>query len=354
MRADKASLTIREAELGFQHGHAQALPLTEFVFDKQRIDVGTSSRSTLEHALATVRNSELRALPASINAGSRRVEVFTVLLSIAARQIINARLIVLKSDDPEGPHQIRIGLRRLRSVLKTLRPLVRSPSLKSYEALARDFALSIGELRDADVVINSICAPVKDNFPEQEGFAEVLAILARRRNAKQKQARSLLKSAQWGRLQLYLTLWSETLPESEQLKEPIFEFARLTLKKRWKKLSKLGRDFEYLSPKARHEMRKSLKQLRYLSEFFGSVFGKQAATSRFVARLKELQDVFGYLNDVQLAEQIRQLQERRRFSPQASAAVRCILDWHEEKARHVWPRAGLAWEKLRGSPKFWN
>jgi len=226
--------------------------------------------------------------------------------------------------------------------------------LKNYEALARDFALSIGELRDADVLINSICAPVKNKFSEQEGFAEVLAILARRRNAKQKQVRLLLKSAQWCRLQLYLTLWSETLPEAEQLKEPIFELARLILQKRWKKLTKLGRDFKYLSPEARHEMRKSLKQLRYLSEFFGAVFGKQAATSRFMARLKELQDVFGYLNDVQLGKQIRPLQERRKFSPQASAAVQSILDWHEEKARHVWPRAGLAWEKLRGSPKFWN
>jgi triphosphatase len=354
MRGNKASSNIREAELGFQHGHAQARPLTEVVLDRRRINVGTSSRFTLADALATVRNNELRALPLSINAGSRGVEVFTVLLSIAARQIINGRLIVLTSDNPEGPHQIRIGLRRLRSVLKTLRPLVRSPSLKNYEALARDFAMSIGELRDADVVINSICAPVKDKFPEQDGFAEVLAILTRRRNAKQKQVRSLLKSAQWGRLQLYLTLWSETLQEAEPLKEPIFQLARLTLKKRWKKLCKVGRSFEYLSPKARHEMRKSLKQLRYLSEFFGAVFGKQAETSRFVARLKTLQDVFGYLNDVQLGEQISTLQECRKFSPQASAAVQCILDWHKEEARHVWPSAGVAWKKLRGPPKFWN
>jgi len=321
---------------------------------RRGIDTDTSDRSMLGHALAAVRNSELQALPLSMNAESRCADAFTILLSIATRQIINSRLIVLESDDPEGPHEIRIGLRRLRSVLKTLRPLVGSPSLNKYETLARDFARSIGELRDADVMINSICAPVRDRFPEQKGFAEVLAILAEQRKARQKQVRSMLKSARWGHLQLYLTLWPETLQEFEPLKEPIFEFARTTLKKRWKKLCKLGRDFGNLSPEARHEMRKSLKQLRYLSEFFGAVFGKEEATSRFVARLKELQDVFGYLNDVQLGEQIRTLQERRRLSPHASTAIHCILDWHDKETRHIWPRAGVAWERLIESPKFWN
>ena len=50
-------------------------------------------------------------------------------------------------------------------------------------------------------------------------------------------------------------------------------------------------------------MRRSLKKLRYMTEFFAPLFSSKEVKP-FVKQLKTLQDVFGYVTDVRMAEQI--------------------------------------------------
>jgi CHAD domain-containing protein len=134
--------------------------------------------------------------------------------------------------------------------------------------------------------------------------------------------------------------------------QPISLYARKILQKRWKKTAKYGRDLNRLSPERRHEMRKSLKEMRYLTEFFASLFQKRD-TRRFIKQLKRLQDAFGYMNDVQIASQMRTISEQN-GSSQAAIATSYILGRHEAEALHVWRTAGKAWNKLRASPRFWR
>ena len=68
---------------------------------------------------------------------------------------------MLETDDPEGAHQLRIGLRRLRNALRALRPLVGRGSLRAFELSARSLGRSVGMLRDAHVMISAIVAPVE-------------------------------------------------------------------------------------------------------------------------------------------------------------------------------------------------
>ena len=60
------------------------------------------------------------------------------MLDSAVRQVLVNRGAVLETDDPEAAHQLRIVLRRLRSALRALRPLVDRASLRSFERCARD------------------------------------------------------------------------------------------------------------------------------------------------------------------------------------------------------------------------
>lgn len=46
-------------------------------------------------------------------------------------------------------------------------------------------------------------------------------------------------------------------------------------------------------------MRRSLKKLRYIAEFFAPVFPEKDVAP-FIKRLKKLQDVFGAINDVRM------------------------------------------------------
>ncbi len=72
-------------------------------------------------------------------------------------------------------------------------------------------------------------------------------------------------------------------------------------------------------------MRKALKRLRYQAEFFAPLFAK-LGTERFIERLKKLQDVFGYTNDVRMARnwsscRNRAAPVRRRRERQATLKV---------------------------------
>jgi inorganic triphosphatase YgiF len=67
-------------------------------------------------------------------------KAFTAMLQSASRQILVNREAVLETDDPNGTHQLRIGLRRLRSALWALRPLADGSSLHAFERSARDRA----------------------------------------------------------------------------------------------------------------------------------------------------------------------------------------------------------------------
>src|SRR5262249_15349920 len=155
-------------------------------------------------------------------------------------------------------------------------------------------------LRDADVLILGVLAPVETAATDKTGFAELREAVARNREARRDEVRQVLSGPQWTKLQLYLTLWPRTLEEIDGLNKLITKHARKVLAKAWKKPTKLGRHLDRLSAAQRHEMRKALKKLRYHAEFMAPFFDKRDGL-RFIHQLKALQDVFGYLNDVRMA-----------------------------------------------------
>ena len=71
----------------------------------------------------------------------------------------------------------------------------------------------------------------------------------------------------------------------------------------------------------KHKMCRTLTKLRYLTEFFAPIFPSKDVKS-FVKQLKTLQDVFGYINDVRMEEQLVRLQP--------STAMARTVPWLQE------------------------
>jgi CHAD domain-containing protein len=294
-----------------------------------------------------------KARPARIARRNTCEEAFSAILASAIRQIAVNRQAVLQTDDPEGAHQLRIGLRRLRSGLRALRPLVDGGSLRAFERSARDMGRSVGILRDADVLLTGIQAPIEQVAPDKAGFAELRDALGRNRQAKRNEVRRALRGPQWTRLELYLALWPRTLEERDELGKPITKHARRILRKAWRKVAKLGRKLGRLDGEHRHEMRKALKEVRYQAEFFAPLF-KKRDTQHFIEQLKALQDVFGYINDARMAPRLVEVQHERRAGVNAARAASYTVGRHEAEAVHVWRSAAKLWKELTGSPRFWT
>src|SRR5262245_15968405 len=357
VRAGNQHEDLRGAELELKAGSAEDLLVAaEKLLSGHELKLSSRCKAERGYRLALGKKDHSiepeKARPAR---GSRKDSCRKALSSMvdsAVRQVLVNRRAVLETADPEAAHQLRIGLRRLRSALSALRPLVDRASLRSFERCARDIGRSVGRLRDVDVLISGIHAPAEGAATDKTGFAELHEVLVRNREAERDHARRVLSGPQWTKLQLYLTLWPRTLEEINGLNKPITQHARKVLTAAWKKSTKLGRHLDRLDSAQRHEMRKALKKLRYHAEFMAPLFGKRES-QRFIHQLRALQDVFGYLNDVRLAPRLIEIQQEHQAGSDAARAASYALGHHDAEAAHVWRRAGKAWRKLERSPQFW-
>jgi inorganic triphosphatase YgiF len=356
-RTGEGSSELGAAELELKAGRAEDLLLAvEKLLGGHELKLAGHSEDKRGYRVAVGKRRASaepeKARLARITRKNSSAEAFSAILASAIRQIVVNRQAVLRTDCSEGAHQLRIGLRRLRSALRALRPLVDGGSLRAFERSARDMGRCVGMLRDADVLITDIQAPMERVASDKRGFAELRDALVRDQRAKRDEVRTALRGPAWIKLQLYLTLWPRTLEGSDELDKPITKHACRVLCKAWKKPAKLGRNLDQLDTEHRHEMRKTLKELRYQTEFFAPLF-KRRDTRYFIEQLKALPDVFGYINDAGMARRLIEVQHEQQAGVNAARAASYALGRHEAEAAHVWRGAGKLWKELRRSPRFW-
>jgi CHAD domain-containing protein len=352
-------MPIREAELELIEGDPKVLlGIAQELFTSQTVHLSPMSKAERGYRLllkipeARPETTPAKARQADVESGQSCGLAFAAVFRSAGEQIIHNKTVVIETDVAEGPHQLRVGLTRLRAAHRALKPLLDTPAFHQLEVDARAIARAVGELRDADVLIEDIYAHVAGAVLDQEGFDVLHRALQSHRAAKQDSARECLRDEQWLRLLLGLALWPAMLEGDPSLQQPIEDYAKQALKKRWKKVAKCGRAIDQLEPEEKHKMRRSLKKLRYLVEFFAPLFPSKDVKP-FVKQLKTLQDVFGYVNDVRMAEQLRTIAAEPGNGPDCSVAAGVVLGWHEEKAAETWTHAQEEWRRLKSRGRFW-
>ncbi|MEP4031449.1 CYTH and CHAD domain-containing protein [Roseibium polysiphoniae] len=287
---------------------------------------------------------------------------FRSVLRSCLEQIAHNRMAMITSDDPEGPHQLRVGLRRLRSAFRLFRPVLNSLTFQPLDASARTLAGKVGELRDLDVLASEIVAPLSDHAPQNLSLDPLLKHLANTRVSCRNELIDYLQSTEINAFLFSLAAYTEgrgwldaeNFDQTTLLAAPISAFARKAQNKQWRKVAKHGSGIEEMSVPERHEMRKALKKLRYGIEFFGSLYPK-AEVKPFLKRMKKLQDIFGYLNDVAMAEKLLDLPSAKGAgASDTSLAMGFAIGWHEAQATQMWRHAKDYWTETKGAPKFWR
>jgi inorganic triphosphatase YgiF len=358
VRAGSAENSLCEAELELKSGSPACLLQTAAqLFATAPVRLAKGSRTERGYSLALGKaNGHVepqRAELPHLSADHTCAQAFALIVQSAATQIAVNRMAVLETDDPDAAHQLRIGLRRLRSALLAFRPLTDTPPLRELESHARALARTVGELRDADVLIEEIYAPVAGIIKTDPGLPRLREALLAHRAGERKRVRSELCGQQWSVLHLYLALWPRTIEDAKKLSTPVAKFARSALKKRWRKVAESGERLDDLTIEQRHAMRKALKTLRYTAEFFASLYPEHA-TRQFIKEIRGLQEVFGYLTDVVAAERLNAICHTGcGDSPEAQRAAGYVLGWHNAQAAHAWNDAHKGWQKLAALPRFW-
>jgi CHAD domain-containing protein len=232
--------------------------------------------------------------------------------------------------DTEFLHDLRVSIRRARSVLRELKD-VHEPEQRARLRDELKWAQTLtGPVRDLEVELLEweelvgLLPPARQ--PELEPLRELLA---------QRRARELTKLRRGLRSERFrnvLAAWrelAEAPPAEEQPNgaRPIEEVAAERIRKVYRRMVRDGDRIDDGSPDAElHDLRKRGKELRYLLELFGSPFPK-AVVKPLVSTLKDLQEVLGRFQDraVQI-ELLYEVRDELRDEPATLMALGSLLD----------------------------
>ena len=288
---------------------------------------------------------------------------------LAARDILRECLqqiamnmeVLRELDDPEAPHQLRVGLRRLRSAFSVFESALESPELAKLKEEARWLGQEVGHLRNLDVMANEIVGTEARAHADEPALAALTGALAQLSAELRNDVRALTTG---GRAQAFIMdlarfvetrgwLVPEDATQTGRLAAPVADTADAALNKRWKKVKKQARGLEKLDTDQRHELRKELKKLRYAAEFFAPLFPAKRVDP-FLKRLKRLQTIFGDLNDAAIVKAHFSDSKAPSNDPGAQRAIGWVIGASQARAEFAWAHARASWRKLERADPFWK
>ena len=223
--------------------------------------------------------------------GSRLLR--TVMLSTLEQVLGNASELAAGSSDEEHVHQLRVGVRRLRTVLRELAPL--SDGFESgWEPALSDAFAQLGAIRDD----HTVAAAVRPLL-ERAGAPK----LAWRSVNTADDPGAIVRADSFQDTLLDLLRWALSEPATAAPKHGPHEARRCLverLSRLHRQVTRGGDAFEQLPEADQHQVRKRLKRLRYLAELVGAMWAQKPA-QRYLRRLLPAQEALGHHNDVTVA-----------------------------------------------------
>jgi CHAD domain-containing protein len=222
-----------------------------------------------------------------------------VALSMPLLHTIEANLPGTLADlDTEFLHDLRVAVRRTRSLQRELKKVFPPDELAHFRQEFKWLQQVTGPSRDLDVYLLEF-----DDFAAgAEDLGLLRSLLEEHQGRERTAMEKALRSARTTRLLRDWAAFLETLPalpvdDRPDAVTPIGEVAARRIARVYRQMVKMGKPIDEHSPaEALHDLRKKGKELRYLLEFFSPLFpGK--VTKPMVKTLKALQDTLGRHQD---------------------------------------------------------
>ena len=214
---------------------------------------------------------------------------------------------IIKDIDTEFLHDFRVSVRRTRAALSQIKAVFSDEIINKAKQDFSTLGKRTNLLRDLDVYLLK-----KEQYIDmlplnlRPGLEPVFKKLETERKAEQ------IKLARFLRTKAYrniITSW-EIFLNSEDFQNfnsynsdiPVIEMAKKFIIKKYKKIIKAGKLIDGKTPDPEiHSLRIECKKLRYLLEFFSSLFPKKEIVS-VINQLKKLQDNLGDFNDLYMQQ----------------------------------------------------
>jgi inorganic triphosphatase YgiF len=366
---------VCELELELKSGAPAA------VFDLARslsgdaiLDLAFTSKA--ERGYALLDGGPLAARTAGATVLDRKgdaAQAFRAIAANALTQIADNARILRQARRPEAVHQLRIGLRRLRSALSLFKPMLAGDDLQAVKGELKWMTRELDEARDLDVFIAHTFRRAARDRHSAPGLAAFGQSLLSAQTRAYDQVEAAVHSARFRGLMLETVAWIEIGPwaslddpaQAAVRGQPVMTFAAELFDKRRRKIDRKAEKLEKLDAEARHKLRIDAKGLRYACEFFASLYDGKAAkrNAAFGGALADLQDSLGALNDIAVSEGLAArvvgaggaaAGGRSRGDLQRAFAAGAIAGQARPRQAKLMKAARKARDAVAGAPGFWD
>ncbi len=264
------------------------------------------------------------------------------------RAFIRAQLDELRRNDPiaravddgDAVHDMRVAVRRLRTVLRTARPMLERVWSDHLRRELDLFGQLLGAVRDLDVLIVRLTAEANELRADADEVEELLAPLESERERARAQLRAAMDDQRYYLLLDQLEAAEESLPVT-RTDLTVDHFAR----REFKKLRAFEKHASREDDRQLHKLRIHVKRARYAAELARSCRGAKAA--RFITAATELQDVLGEHQDAVVA--LGRLQHLARMAESRGPTFTAGQLSHREEHRKLEARHDLpaTWKRVK-------
>jgi CHAD domain-containing protein len=239
--------------------------------------------------------------------------------------------------DSEFLHDFRVAVRRTRSAFSQVKGVLPAKVLNRFRPGFKWLGQITGPTRDLDVYLLKLPA-YRNSLPQvmQESLQPLHDFLARHQKQEQRKLARSLSTVRFRRL---LDDWrsfleADWMPHDWPAKadQPIGPLANKQIWKSYRRVMRAGAAIrEDSPPEVLHELRIRCKKLRYLMEFFISLYPQKEIRTQIKA-LKSLQDNLGDFHDLEVqAEALRRFgsemqTERRNLPGETLMVIGMLID----------------------------
>ncbi len=271
----------------------------------------------------------------SIDASQNPLEAFRALAFSCVRQWQANAAGAAVDGDPEFVHQLRVALRRLRSLLALFAPVLPAEFVTEWRRRLKESADRFTEVRDLDVLHDEILTPLAAKAADY-GIDRLLDLAQAANTEARAAAHDGLAPAQ-GRLLIDFTAALHSLtPPDASVDMDLRSFAHTQLKRLNKKARKRHLAARDGKPAPLHALRLAVKRLRYAVEFFAPLMRAKDGKG-YLRDLSKAQSRLGVVHDVDVAR--RRLASWTNEDPQRTAAAAFVSGWHGQRQRRIARRA---------------
>lgn len=360
IEAGSRSAPISEIEIELEHGDAGRL-LELAVTLARDVPLLPEPRSKAERGFVLAsgaRDQPSRALDIVHAKGSSAGAALAATIAECLRQVERNAVGLREASarDPEWIHQLRIGVRKLRSCLALCTDMVDDAALETLRRDTRWVLDALGTARDLDVfagetlpaALADLARSGSSSAPVTPALRELGRKAATRRHAADAAALACVTSGRFTRFLLEANRAAGSLADTDAAREPATRFAARVLERRAIRLTAAGGALARAGVDERHAVRIAAKKQRYATECFASLFPRRR-TRVYREALAGLQQVLGEWNDAAVAPRVVAA-----IAGPASLATVAIEAWSAGRAASTARHLDSAWSTFAEAKPFWT